>query len=184
MFWLHAVIIAVAIAVAYSMYIKTLRIRSSFNLYRVRDQFVYLVASGVLEEDDPVFKYYYERINLLLKLSPNVGVDDILQTLMQQYKKSPEKFNEYVSKAKSKADRLSEEPSFQNVEVKAAVVAYFQAIKLLVLCHSSVLRLGYVVSHYLLGSCMDHFKKLLPENLRHGVQIIEYADSETESFAH
>lgn len=183
MFWLHAGIIAIAIAVAYSMYIKTLRLRSTFSLYKVRDQFVYLVASGVLTEDDPVFKYYYERINLLLKLSPNVGVDDIIQVMLQQYKKSPERFNELVSQAKAKADKLSEEPSFSHDQAKQAVRDYYQSIKLMVLCHSSMLRLGYVLSHHAMGRCLNKVSRLLPQELQHGVGIIEYADLETKAFA-
>ena len=62
--------------------INTMRKAATYSLYRVKDDLVCLVAEGKMKEDSKIFKHYYNRINTLLKLAPNVGIDHAIESFL------------------------------------------------------------------------------------------------------
>lgn len=180
LFILHFAILFSALVFAYFWHVKTLRLKASFDLYRVRDKFILLVASGSLTEDDEVFKHFYNRINALLKTAPNVGIDDILQAVFCNFK-SPEEFTATMEKVKNKVKKLHGSPAMQKPGVNVAVAEFYQAVQTMLLSHSSIVRLFYILSKKMMH---DHLVQYLPQSrLRRGLDAVEYAEVEARSFA-
>ena len=53
-----------------------------YKLYAVRDELVCLVAEDKLEASGRLFQYYYKRINRLLELAPDVGLDNAMDAFL------------------------------------------------------------------------------------------------------
>lgn len=170
-FWIHAAVLAAAFAVAYVFYMRTLRLQAKYRLYKVRDDFVYLVASGQIEEDSRVFGHYYARINALLKAAPSIGIDDILQRIFHDFK-TPEQYEQMMVQASRQAEQLFKDPVFKNSDVKDAVSEYYQAVRLMILAHSSYVRLAYVMTR-----CVFHIDVPI-RPVRHGLDAVDYAEKE------
>lgn len=172
-FWIHAAVLAGAMVVAYAFYMRTLRLQAKYRLYKVRDDFVYLVASDQLEEDSRVFQHYYTRINSLLKAAPDVGIDDILQRVFHKF--TPEQFEEMMVRARKQSEALFKDAAFKKTDVKEAVSEYYQAVRLMILAHSSYVRLAYVVTQ-----CI--FRVPAPDvpiqPVKHGLEAVNYAEQE------
>lgn len=176
-FLLHAGVIALALLVAYVLHLRNLRMKASFNLYRIRDKFVLLVATGVLPEDSRVFKHYYGRINNLLQEAPNVGLDNMLDTIFNKVR--PGEFDRAVEKARDQAKKMHEDPLLQNVEVRAAVADYYSAISAMILAHSSMLRLVYILSKRFAHSFLSDY---LSGRFRRGLKAVDYANAEAKLY--
>lgn len=170
-FAIHAAVLVVAIVIAYLFYIRTLRLQAKYRLYKVRDDFVYLVASDQLEEESRVFKHYYCRINALLQAAPSIGLDDILQRVFHEFKTS-DQFERMLEQAKRQAEQLFKDPAFQNPSIREAVAEYYQAVRLLILSHSSYVRLAYVVTR-----CVLHVEVPITP-VKHGLEAVDYAERE------
>lgn len=181
-FWLHAAILAVISVVTYRMHLGTLRLRARFNLFRVRDKFVMLVADGHLDEENLLFRHYYNRINGLLHQDKHVGIDDILQLIFRKFKDGD--FERIVEKSSRKAAMLAADPAAKNHDVCLAVADYYRAIELLILSHSSVLRTGWILSQHIAGRVIARFfAPIAPSNVRRGWVAMNYAEKEAETFS-
>jgi hypothetical protein len=75
---------------------------SKLGLYKVRDKWVYLVASGVLSKDDDVFKIVYGAINGQLKLPDRITLDILIERMIEssivEDKKNHKAFVEFCEK--------------------------------------------------------------------------------------
>ncbi len=141
-YYLHSAIFFAAVLYFYIKYISLQRERAKFNLYKVRDDLVYLVASGVIEETDPVFSYYYKRINSILSMAPNVGIDDLLNVMFNDSKN----FERSISKAKKEVDKILSSSSAKKDEVRQVIERYYSGIKLMMLSHSNLLRIIFLLT--------------------------------------
>ncbi len=54
-----------------------------FRLYKVRDQWIYLVANKILDKEDEVFKSVYEIINKHLELAEHLTLDKYFERLIR-----------------------------------------------------------------------------------------------------
>lgn len=171
-FWTHAAVLCLAILTAYVFYMRTLRIQAKFSLYKVRDDFVYLVASEQIGEDCKVFQHYYSRINSLLAAAPSVGLDDILQLVFHTFK-TKEEFDNMIRAANRQMEIIKRDPVFQNAAVREAVAEYYKAVRLLVLSHSSNVRIAYLVTKCLLHR--DDVFVPIPV-VKHGLDAVNYAE--------
>jgi hypothetical protein len=180
-FWLHAGVLLVALIVGYFMQVRIVRTRACFNLYRVRDRFVLLVAKDLLPQDSKVFVHYYGRINRLLQDAPNIGLDDVLAKAFYHFR--PEEFDQMLEIARRQADKMAADPLFQDPEVRAAVADYYAALRITMLAHSSMLRVAYLLSRWIVGHakerCAAHF---IPPEVNRALQAVTYADREAEEF--
>lgn len=141
----HIAVILVALALALFVYMRSLRTKAKFDLYKVRDEFVYLVANGTLDEDGKVFQYYYPKINKMLQDAPMVGIDDLLYATFNHFNNMAE-FRQSVDKARKKFDEFRKDPAFREGAVQQAASSYYSALQLMVLSHSSFTRAAYIVS--------------------------------------
>lgn len=175
---LHGVIVAVVSIAAYVLHMRTMRLKAGFNLYRVRDRFVLLVANGVLPEDSRVFRHYYGRINGLLESAPNVGLDDILEAMFRKMK--PGEFDQVLSKAREQARQMLADPIMQRADVRDVVADYYRAINLMILSHSSIVRVLYLLSHRFATRMVA--AGVLSGKVRRGLEAADYADEEARTF--
>lgn len=177
-FAFHAGIMAVAVVIAYFSYMRTQRVRAAFMLYRTRDRFIYLVASGVLSEESVAFRHYYSRINQVISAAPNVGLDDLLQMMLTKFK--PEDFQRIVAKSEEQVKKLKESKDFTHQEVRDAASDYYSAMSEMILAHSSILRAAYLFSKHSAAKFVD---KLIPSELSRGLEAVDYAEREARLVA-
>jgi hypothetical protein len=138
---------------------KVQRERACFALYAVRDEFVCLVAEGKLSEDSPVFRHFYGRINSYLSRVPNVGYDDLLQTLLRI--KPSADLDSAMAVARKRIDTVKQSDDMQRPEVKRAVAQYFDAVARLMASHSSFSRtIFFRLAH--VGGLMPVWRSLTP----------------------
>ena len=122
------------------------KMAASFSMYAARDQFVLLVANDVLKESDPVFRHYYERINIILSDKKSVGIDSLIKRMLgSRSKLTLMDFDAAIKEAKKRADEVNKSPSMQKPEVKEAVKLYFDASKEMILTQSNLLKLFYIL---------------------------------------
>lgn len=142
---LHIAVILIALIVALFVYMSSLRTKAKFDLYKVRDEFIYLVANGTLDENGKVFQYYYPKINNMLQDALMVAVDDLLHATFNHFSNMVE-FRQSVDKAKNKFDELCRDPAFREKAVQQAASDYYSALQLMVLSHSGFTRVAYIFS--------------------------------------
>src|SRR5207244_6657296 len=54
-----------------------------YRLYRVRDDLVYLVASGKLREDDFVFQTFYRAANHFVRATDTINLKTVVNALLE-----------------------------------------------------------------------------------------------------
>ena len=71
-------LVIVAMGFSYMVTRRTLQRESSriqkYKLYRMRDEFIYLVASGKFKSTDSVFKLFYETTNFLIGATDRINL--------------------------------------------------------------------------------------------------------------
>lgn len=181
LFWLHFIIVLGIVLVAYIMNVRTMRLRACYNMYRVRDAFVLLVAQDVIPESSEVFKHYYGNINRLLRDAPKVGLDDMLATIFQRVKGA--EFDRALAVARDKAKRMASDPLMKNDQVRQVVADYYVALRGMMLSHSSLLKLAYIVSRHLLAPAVARrLGGFVPGRIERGLQAVDYAEVEAKEF--
>jgi hypothetical protein len=109
--------------------------RNRFSLFAMRDQFVHLVASGDLKEDDIIYKFFVSYINLLIRGSKKLTVKNMIIAITkasQQKETGVDITVEYV------IDRVAKT---KNPKIKDAVSDLFKTIAFIVYENSPVLQL-------------------------------------------
>ena len=114
---------------------------STYRMYAARDELVCLVAESKLEEENPIFEYYYSRANYLLKKAPSVGIDVAIDSLLKMDGDDIERALEQARKSANEMYLLVEKES---EEVSEAVSMYYEASRDMMLAHSSKIRLLYI----------------------------------------
>ena len=180
-YYLHVTIFIVAAVFFYGRFIAAQRERASFQMYKVRDEFIYLVASGVMTETDPVFTYYYKRINSVLSMAPNVGVDDLLNALFN----SPKNFDKALEKSRKEAKWILASDSAKTDEVKQTIETYYLGIKHMMLSHSGILRIVFLFTKNFNPLKMLFERFTSQSNPIRGAYIVtEYAEKEAYELHH
>jgi aspartate/methionine/tyrosine aminotransferase len=138
-----------------------------------------LVASDSLQEEGDVFKHYYNRVNALLQTAPNVGIDDILQAVFHDFNSS-KNFISTMEKVKLRVKKLQDSPEMQIPEVREAVAEFYKAVQMMVLSHSSIVRVTYILSKKL---SKKFWSRLIPQGkFRRGLCTVEFAEFEAKAF--
>jgi hypothetical protein len=176
---LNAAAFAVALIAMYFVFRLTLRKKACFAMYAVRDDLVYLVASGKLDEDGRVFRHYYDRVNAILSAAPNIGLDNMLETIFTKWT-TPQDFAGFLDQADKKAQRLFRDAAFNDAAVRCAVADYCSGVRNMILAHSSTLRILYVVVRHLAGSMRMAILRSLPGEYGRALQAAEYANHEAD----
>jgi hypothetical protein len=155
---LHLTIFLLVCAVAYWFYIDGMRIKAKFALYKVRDEFVFYVAAGKLNEDGRFFQFFYTSINTMLREAPNVGIDDILEIIPQE--------SIHIRKArKDSLKAILSDPAMEDAEIKKTVSCFFNAFMLMILSHSSLTRFFYIVALRIVAPIMKRINSALNQHV-------------------
>lgn len=178
-FWLNAAVFGVALVAVYAAFLKTIRKKACFDMYAVRDDLVYLVVSGALNEDGRVFQHYYSRANAMLVAKPRVGLDDMLDQIFAQ-RRNTEDFDELLKSAEAKAERLFGDEAFANADVRCIVGNYYSGVRNMILAHSSFLRLIYVIARHTAGSFPKFLLRSVPRVYARALRAAEYANHEAD----
>lgn len=140
---LHIALVAIAIAIALSRLKMVQRESASFDMYASRDEFVLLVAKGILKEDDPVFRHFYNRINDILLLAPNVGLQNVLETMLNSSKAD---FEAKKARYERVVNDVLESESAKIPEVDRAIRNYYRSVVVMMQSHSDTVKVTYIIA--------------------------------------
>ena len=126
-------IIAVYKAIQWNKLYKERRIVSNkFRLYRVRDNFVYLVTSGLVPENSWTFQTFYHSVNRIVSRQHKFNLINLIRAMQSETAKvESEDFR------KTLVAELKENPK----ETNEAVREFYQAMAFIVIANSWVLRI-------------------------------------------
>lgn len=174
-YYLHTAIFLLAVVYFYHKFVLAQRENASFQMYKVRDEFIYLVASDIMTETDPVFSYYYKRINSILSMAPSIGIDDVLHAM---FNNAPD-LDRAIEKARKEADKIMSSPSAKNESVRCAIESYYMCIKYMVLSHSSMLRILFILAKRF-NPLSVVLEKMLPKNnqISEAYRVMRYTENE------
>ncbi|MDY6993016.1 MAG: hypothetical protein SVR94_10505, partial [Pseudomonadota bacterium] len=177
-FYIHIVIFAIALFVFYRLYIKALRLRSSYELYQVRDELIYLVASGIINEDDKVFQFYYEKINGMLAMAPDVGLHNALEILFNH-----KDIRKALKENERKTREVLREESMSIPEVREVITKYYCSVRMMILSHSSIFKISYLLSNELSNRVVRNIAKTVlssSKTFSDAQKVVKYAEGEAE----
>lgn len=174
-YYLHVAIFLSAVVYFYHKTVLAQRENASFKMYKVRDEFVYLVASDVMTETDPVFSYYYKRINSILAMAPNIGIDDVLHAMFN----NTSDIDKAIEKARKEAEKIMASSSAKNDDVRRAMESYYVCINHMVLSHSSILRIIFILAKRF-NPLKIALETLLPKNnsIHEAYKVMKYTEKE------
>jgi hypothetical protein len=177
------ILIGFIAAIIFSVMMNKLRRRkATYNLFKVRDNFILLVAKNKLPEDSKFFQYFYKRINMFLEHAPNIGLDDALKSFSLSQKADKAGFKASLEKARRDTVSILRAKELQDPEVAAAAQYYYEASKEMVLAHSSLLRIAYYAAKS--GVLKNTFISMLPSNTQKGLAVVKLAGEEAECLSH
>ncbi len=156
-------------------YLKKSAYRKSvtFRMYAVRDEFVFLVAQNKISEDSKVFQFYYKRINALLSHAPNIGLDDVLHSLIKMKENNLEGS---LKKAIKEAEEIMKLRELECSEVRGAIKSFYVVSQDMMLAHSSTIRFMYFV--FIRGKLFRYCHKILPSQIVATLKAIQFAEQE------
>lgn len=167
---------------------KAVQRNACYDLYAVRDELICLVAEGTLEESSRIFKYYYERINRLLALTPNMGIDNAMDAFL--YLKTDKGFEHSLKEANRRADEMLSLAEKETENVSIVIANYYAASKNVMLAHSSLLRALFMV--FVKSPLSNLLNKIIPKlgvastlnpfNYGVSLRVVNFADMEENRF--
>lgn len=159
---------------------RAIRKAASFQLYAVRDELICLVAEDKLDENGKIFQYYYKRINRILELAPNVGLDDSIEAFL--YLKKNKDFEKSLAEANKRAEEMLELVKREDECVSNVIADYYSASKNMMLAHSSFIKIIYLlIMKYHLANFLKNF---VPVETKEVLRTVKFADAEEHKFRH
>lgn len=159
---------------------KVSRKSASYKLYAVRDELICLVAENKLSENGRIFQYYYKRINILLEQAPNVGLDDAMHSFL--YLNSSSSFEKSLEEAERRASEMLKLVEKESEEVSELIANYYMASKCMILAHSNIVRMIYILSvKYALNNLI---KNIVTKGTCQALKIVTFAEKEERQFRH
>lgn len=159
---------------------RTARKVATFHLYSVRDDLICLVAEGKLEENSKIFQYYYKRINMILKHAPNVGLDDAMRAFITINRNSS--FDKSLDKANKETKEMFKVVSEgkETEEVRNVIANYYSAAKHMMLAHSSVSVMLYLL---LIKSPVSKLtQKIASKSTNDLIKMVNFVEEEEHKF--
>lgn len=159
---------------------KAVQKSASYKLYAVRDELICLVAENKISENNRIFQYYYDRVNLLLEQAPNIGIDDAMNSFL--FLQSSSSFEQSFKEAEKRATEMLGLVENETEEVSEVIANYYMASKCMILAHSSLVRMIYIISvKYALNNFIKH---LVNTGTCEALKIVSFADKEEHQFRH
>lgn len=177
---MYAAFVFLGIAVAlfiYNLKSSAIRKTSTYRMYAARDDLVCLVAEKRLSEESPIFQYYYQRANFLLKKAPKIGVDHAVEKLL---KYDGNDIEHSLEEAKRKADEMLNLVQQEEEAVGQAITSYYEASRDMMLAHSSTIRLTYLV--WIKGRRWELIGRVVAGKTMSMLKAAKFADEEAHQF--
>lgn len=180
---MNNLIIFISLGIALALFFRHLKNTAnqkaaSYQLYAVRDELICLVAEDKLSEDSRLFQYYYKRINRLLELVPNVGLDNTMEAFL--YLQNSKSFQHSLNEANRRAEEMLELVEEESEDVSNVISNYYSASKCLMLAHSSMLRMLYIA--FFKSPISNSVKKFVPKATYAALRTVSFADEEAHRF--
>ena len=102
-----------------------------YQLYKVRDDLIHLVATEKLSEDDPVFQDLYELVNFLACRIDVLNLKNLLAAMREAEEKGVSPTDQKLGEALAKKD----------LEVRATASEFFSVMQGILIENSTLLRL-------------------------------------------
>jgi len=136
---------------------RTLRVDAvkvqKYQLYKVRDDLVYLIASGKVSERDFIFQMLYPAANYFITHIASINLKTVVRTLEDARTKGVDPATEEnMKRLKAELNRIKDEDVIQ------AVVGFYQAIMEILVQNSWLLRL--ITRHTVFMSAITKFAQL------------------------
>jgi len=150
-----------------------------YQLYKVRDDFVCLVANDLLREDDFIFRNFYEATNYYINRTNRITLSTFIAAVVEAESKGLD------LATKEKIDRIHESLRSKDEQVAQAVGEFYDAIKRILLQNSPALRFYLTLSRFVapMKKCLtfiDRLKQYFPQR---NVVEIYYRYSEAATHA-
>ncbi|MFQ5954302.1 MAG: hypothetical protein ACE5JZ_04485 [Kiloniellales bacterium] len=125
-----------------------------YALFDVRDKLVYFVASGILQKDGEIFRFYYPNVNRVLHFTEAVQLEELIRVL-KGGEITPEEFAQYSAKIESVGREVKQAPE----EIKEAIGNYYTAFRDIIFINSNFFAAIYL---FLLhrGQIIERFRQI------------------------
>lgn len=122
--------------------------RCRYGLYKVRDDLIYYVATGKLNEESPIFNYYYNFINEVINNRYNLKVENFIKILLsgQDSHQSEELLKE-----------IKQELSKQNNDVHDTIIEFYFVMTRIIYTNGNFITALYLVMRKILGISVIKF---------------------------
>lgn len=160
------------IVYTYSSLRNAQRIKSRFNMFAVRDNLVLLVAKGHLQEDSPVFNYFYQRINRILSDNKPMGYHDLLLAIAY-IKTDRSNLRKAIAESFQQSQKILAMEEAKTPETRKVIDAYYAGVSKILLAHSNFLRFAYLASKLITVSVVKRFlRAVVSRDIHAGLVII------------
>jgi len=160
------------IVYTYSSLRNAQRIKSRFNMFAVRDNLVLLVAKGHLQEDSPVFNYFYQRINRILSDNKPMGYHDLLLAIAY-INTDRSNLRKAIAESFQQSQKILAMEEAKTPETRKVIDAYYAGVSKILLAHSNFLRFAYLASKLITVSVVKRFlRAVVSRDIDAGLVII------------
>ena len=106
-----------------------------YKLYKVRDDLIYLVATGKLQESDFVFESFYRAVNHFIKAAKDINLAVFVAAVQEARQKGLDPAEE------NKWKEIRKALESKDAEVRSAVIAFYHAVLEILVENSFLLRI-------------------------------------------
>jgi hypothetical protein len=160
------------IVYTYSSLRNAQRIKSRFNMFAVRDNLVLLVAKGHLQEDSPVFNYFYQRINRILSDNKPMVYHDLLLAIAY-INTDRSNLRKAIAESFQQSQKILAMEEAKTPETRKVIDAYYAGVSKILLAHSNFLRFAYLASKLITVSVVKRFlRAVVSRDIDAGLVII------------
>lgn len=132
---LFLIVASFVLSVRLGSYRREKRKHRRFKLFKVRDDWVYLVATGKLQRDDPLFLWFYEVINFFIRHTDPASLMNVVSALYEAQRQQLDPAEQH------RLAQIKEQLRQQPPEVAHVIQDFYQTIFDILLQSSFLLRL-------------------------------------------
>ena len=138
--YLYLVIVGIfcmslTIAVYRNVYKKEMQADNRYKLYKIRDDLIFLVAKGAIEEDDFIFKTFYEWTNTYIQKIHKFTLKEINKAMQEAKQKG------YLKEIEEFTAKMEQELAHKDKEVKKVTQEFFQTMGEILIRNSLTVKL-------------------------------------------
>lgn len=118
-----------------NVYKKGMQADNRYRLYKIRDDLIFLVAKGAIDEQDFIYKTFYEWINTY--------IEDIHRFTLKEINKAMQEAREkgYLKEIHEFTEKVQRELAGKDKEVKDVTQEFFETMRYILIRNSITIRL-------------------------------------------